>query len=149
MALLTFSQFAKVLLPYCGSEGSETQFVKTLTNKIMQGKPGAKTYDGKCRNPLLNKSNRAIQYYFTGERSISRRDASVIFSSSDRYKFEEYLRHQCSEDGLSHLKKELVECLPQGTIKEECDIIEFCADLFVDILKDLASGKGDKRQKNL
>ena len=147
MALLTFSEFVNVLFPFLRNGESETQFIKMLTNQIMQGKPGAKTYDNKSRNPILNKSNRAIQYYFKGERFISQGDASIIVSSCDRYKFEDYMRSQCSEDGLSQLKEEMVKCLPKGTIGEKCDIVSFCADLLVDILKDLASGKEDRRRK--
>lgn len=116
---------------------------------MMEGRPGAKTYDNKSKNPLLDKSNRAIQYYFTGERSISQKDASVIFSSSDLYKFEEHLRSYCSEDCLSQLKEELEKILPEGTIEEKCDIVAFCADQFADILKDLAFGRADKRRKDV
>lgn len=149
MPLLTFSQFVNVLFPFLRNGESETQFIKMLTNQIMKGKPGAKTYDNKSRNPILNKSDRAIQYYFSGERSISQEDASIILSSCDKYKFEEYMRSQCSEDCLLQLKEELERLLPEGTIGEKCDIVAFCADLFADILKDLAFGRADKRKKGV
>lgn len=148
MALLTFSEFANVLFPYCRNGESEVKFVETLTNKIMEGKPGAKTYDDKCKNPLLNKLPRAKQQYFTGERPIPSGVASIIFDKSDTYKFEEYLRHICSEQRLQDIKADLSARLPEGTIPKDCnDIVPFCADLFVDILRDLASGKADGRRK--
>lgn len=40
MALLTFSEFVNVLFPFLRNGESETQFIKMLTNQIMQGKPG-------------------------------------------------------------------------------------------------------------
>lgn len=148
MALLTFSQFANVLFPYCRNGEYEHEFIGTLTNKIMEGKPGAKTYDGICRNPILSKSTRMKQYYFTGKRSISQKDASVILNRCNKSKFEDYLQHICSEEIERGLAEDLNKCLPQGTtVKDWREVIPFCADLFVDILKDLASGKADKRKK--
>ena len=88
---------------------------------------------------------RTLQAYFKGNRPISKRDASILYANSEPYKFEEYLRYQCSDNGLSALKADLEEKLNQGPISVKPDTAELCADLFTGILKNLASGKAREK----
>lgn len=131
---MTFSQFAQVLYTYCRDVGTQGEFVIQLTDKIMGGRPGRAHSDGTYQNPIRGKDSRSLLYYFNGERPIPQKDASIIFSSIDKYKFEEYLRKRCSEEAQAKLKEDLekVEQIPDG------DIAEVCADLFEQILHDLA-----------
>lgn len=141
MSSLSFSEFVALLYPYCGNGATEADFIITLSDKIMGGRPGRLSVADKYQNPIRNKSLRTLQAYFKGTRPISKRDASILYANSDTYRFEEYLRYQCSENRLPSLKADFEKKLNQGIIDSNLDIIAFCADLFVDILKDLAKGK--------
>lgn len=141
MATLSFSEFAALLYPYCGNGANEADYIVTITDKIMRGQPGRVSKEDKYQNPMRNKSTRTLQAYFEGARRISKRDASILYANSDTYRFEEHLHYQCSENRLPSLRADLEEKLKQGTIDTREDIISFCAELFVDILKDLARGE--------
>lgn len=131
---MTFSQFAQALYTYLRNGKKEEDFVMELTNQIMGGQPGRAHSDGTYQNPMLSKDARSLIYYFSGERLIPQKDASIILSSINKYKFEQYLEKYCSEDARNLLKKDLakIEILPDG------DTVEICADLFEQILHDLA-----------
>ena len=131
---VTFSQFAKTLYPYFQEKYTEAEFTVELVTQIMHGQPGRAHSDGTYQNPLLHKDERNWNYFFSGTRKIPRKDSSRILSSIDKYKFEQYLRRCCSEGALNRIKKDLseIETIPKG------DGAEVCADLFEQILHDLA-----------
>ena len=135
---MTFSEFAKMLIPYCKEEAKNGDYVVKLVDMIMGGRPGRAHGDGSYQNPLRNKDERTLQSYLNGERNISQQDASRIFSSIDKYKFEEYIRRHCSEDAQKALLKEIFE---KEKNKNAEDAAEACADLFETILRDLALPK--------
>ncbi len=132
---MTFSEFANMLFPYCRNGETKAEYVKTLTNKIMGGQPGRGHADGKYQNPLLDKDTRILEMYFSGDRAIPQTAAAILFSSHDKYKFEEYIRSLCSEDALECLAKDL-EAKTGAAVKG--DPVEMCADLFEEILYNLA-----------
>ena len=136
---LNFSDFAKALFPYCRKGSGQADFVILLTDKIMNGRPGRAPHeDGKFQNPLRAKDERTLQAYFNGGRPIPPGDASIILSRIDKFKFEEYLRGCCSDDALNLLRNDLSKAKVKG-FADDSDIVEFCADLFGDILHDLAA----------
>lgn len=143
MTQLSFSEFVQILYPFCGYGATEAEYIITLTNKIMEGQPGRALKGDKYQNPMKSKSPRTLQAYFKGTRPISKSDACILFAHSDTYKFEEYLRYQCSEGGQKLLKAQMERRLEQEIANEKFDIVAFCADLFVDILFRLASGNID------
>ena len=104
---MTFSEFAQTLYPYLGNGDTKAQFVITLTNKIMT-KPGASRKDGTCQNPIINKDDRTLQYYFSGGRSISRKDAQVIVANHKKIRFEEFI-NEYSDDTLRCINRALIE----------------------------------------
>lgn len=132
---MTFSKFAKIMCPYCNNGSNPEDFVVLFTNKIMGGRPARAHKDGTFQNPLMSKEPRTRLAYFNGERAISKRDASIIFSSIDKYKFETFLRKYCSDDAIKRLKRDISEAT---NVDYNRDIVEVCADLFQDILYDLA-----------
>lgn len=138
MAPLSFSEFVQILYPYCGNGATEAEFITTLTDFIMKGQPARETKEGKAQNPMRNKAIRTLQAYFKGERPISKRDASILFSSSDTYRFERFFEEQCSDTVLPLLKEKLEKVLNQEITNKK--LVPFCADLFVRILHDCASG---------
>lgn len=136
MEFLTFSQFAKKLYPYCGHGKNEDEFVIALTDKIIGGRPGRAIGTDNYKNPMRSKNIRTLQAYFEGTRSISKQNASEIYSKIDRYRFEQFLMQETSDDAQKMLKVDLAEYLPDN---DKRSIAEICADLFAEILKKLAS----------
>lgn len=142
---MTFSEFAEVLYRYCNEEETEGQFVIKIVDKFMGGRPGRAHADGTYQNPLRDKSDRTLQSYFDKndtKHSISKADASRILSSMDKYKFEEYIRGYCSEDAQKGLLDDLSKI---DQIKNKKDVAEVCADLFEEILSDLASQNSKRK----
>jgi len=158
---MTFSEFAQVMSIYCrGTKKDENQenekdkedkeekepkdpktrtdaeFVIHLVNQIMAGRPGRMHADGTFQNPLGHKNAQILALYYKGIRSIPKGDASIILSSIDKYKFEEYLRKNCSDQAQEMLMKDLSEI---ESIDNKGDFAEVCADLFEKIIYDLAT----------
>lgn len=134
--LITFSEFANILFPYCSNGMKPADFVVMLVNKIMAGRPGRAYKEDSYRNPLCAKADRTLLSYFHGDRNISRKDASTILGSIDKYRFEMYLKAHCSDDALKLLWLDISRRF--GT-KDIGDVIEFCSDQFELILKARAS----------
>lgn len=132
---MTFSEFAKLLYPYCSNGESKAEFVKVLTNQIMDGQPARGHADGGYQNPLLDKDTRTLEMYYDGDRAIPKTSASILFRSHDGSKFEDFVQHQCSNDALQELRETLKAKTGRdsGTLPER-----LCAELFIEILKDLA-----------
>lgn len=137
---MKFSEFANVLLPYIWYEGTKGDFVITLTNQIIEGQSGRSNKEG-YKNPLKGKEQQNLRKYLNGTRNIPQKDACLILSCISKYKFEEFLRSQCSEDALAALKADIYRLLGKENVYDKCDIVNLCSDLFVEILDDLASGK--------
>lgn len=134
---MTFSEFATMLYPYCGNGQKKSVYIEDLTNHIMAGQPGRPHADGKYQNPLLGADPRTLEYYFSGDRDLSAANAQILFSSLDKYKFEQYILKHCSEAALEYLQKDLEKRGVEVTGQPQ----EVCADLFVDILYRLTQAK--------
>jgi len=140
---MTFSEFAKALYPFCNEGETEWEFVCHIIDKIMDGHPGRPHIDGTYQNPMRSKDSRTLLNYFSGARSISKKDASTIYSSIKLEKFEKYINRRCSREAQLYLLDELLKI--KGA-KEEIESIgkkqltpEICTQLFNKILYDLAT----------
>ena len=133
---MTFSQFLKVLYTYCNEGESKSEFVVHMVNQIMDGRPGRMREDGSYQNPLKDKDTRTLLNYFNGERSISSKDASTIYSSIKTEKFEKYIDQHCSVDAQSRLLDDLtpITAVPKNEMTPQ-----ICSQLFEAILRELAS----------
>ncbi len=132
---MTFSQFAQALYPYCNEGTSKAEFVRHLVDKIMDGQPGRMHADGEFQNPLRAMDDRTVLNYYNGERSISSKDASTIYSSIKTEKFEKYIDYRCSSEAQIKLLDALLEI---EDIEGNRTVPEVCAELFDKILRDLA-----------
>lgn len=137
---MTFSQFAKVMHTYCNEDETEAAFVIHLIDEIMGGQPGRAHRDGTYQNPMRGKDNRTLLNYYNGTRSISKKDASTIYSSIKTEKFEKYIERRCSDDAKSRLLDELLE---KEDIEKNLMLPQICAQLFEKILRDLAESKAE------
>lgn len=132
---MNFSEFVKVLYPYCGNGDRKTDFIIRITDKVMGGQPGRAHQDGGYQNPMRCKDDRTLLAYFNGERSISQVDASVILARIDKYKFENYLKSLCSDEAKKLLLNDL------SPVNSTSSLEELCADLLETILVDLAKAQ--------
>lgn len=146
MFMMTFSQFAQALFPYCNEGDSKPEYVKHLVDKIMDGQPGRPHDDGGYQNPMREKDERTLLNYFNGERSISPKDASRIYSSIKTEKFEKYIDSHCSAEAQIELLDSLLEI---DDIEEKGMVPEVCAKIFKKILRDLADPKNPAGPKKL
>lgn len=135
---MTFSEFVKILYPFCGNGLKTSEFVILLTTKIMGGQPGRSHTGGGYQNPLITKNERSLQYYFAGTRNIPKNDVCVILGAVDKYKFEQFMLHHCSDGARLQITKELSK---RGIIQRDLRIEEICADLFVTILQDIVANQ--------
>lgn len=135
---MTFSEFAEALNCYLNENETQGQFVIKLVDKIMGGRPGRAHGKEEYQNPLREKSDRTLQAYYNknDKHKIPKTSASIIFRSIDKYKFEQYIRNQCTEDAQKNMLNDLSEIEVIDTTR---DAAEVCADLFEKILHDLAS----------
>lgn len=128
---LTFSDFAKLLYPYCGREDNRAEFVITLTNKFMPV-PERREKDGYI-NPMKNKETRILYSYFSGSRRVPPKVAHKILGRSSKIKFEEFIQ-SFTENALRSIADRLNEKgISSANLK---NVHEKCADIFETILVD-------------
>lgn len=132
---MTFSQFATVMYAYCNEGETQSDFVKHLIDKIMDGQPGRAHDDGTYQNPMRGKDDRTLLNYFNGDRSISKKDASTIYCSIKTEKFEQYIEKRCSGEAKILLIDDLLKV---EDIEEKGTVPQVCAQLFEKILHNLA-----------
>lgn len=140
---MTFSEFAKVMYRFCNEKPSKSDFVVHLVNKIMAGQPGRANGEDSYQNPLAGKSQDVLLKYFTGDRSIPGKDASMIYSHIKREKFENYIEKRCSPDAQYLLLEDLLKIggenlLEKEGIEKNSTPPQICAQLFTNILGELA-----------
>lgn len=132
---MTFSEFAKLLYPYCSNNENDAEFVIALTDQIMSGQPARKHADGTYQNPLRNDSAISLRKYFRGDQNIPRKSASILFRSCDENKFEKFVERQCSDDALQSLSERLKK---ETGIDSKMFPQRLCSELFERILQDLS-----------
>lgn len=144
---MTFSKFAQIMYTGANECDYQAEFVVHLTNQIMGGRPGrSHIVDGKTvyQNPIANKEKRRQYEFFNGDRSISKKDASTLYSSIDLKKFSDYIEWRYSSDAQIELLNELGK--NEDLNKEEFKgkmVPDICAILFKNILYDLAKANSD------
>ena len=128
---MIFSDFAKILYHHCGDGKNRTDFIDTLTNKIVDGRPGASNADGQRINPMMDKGPRAKQKYFRGDLPFPDSVASVIRGRISPYKFEEYIR-EFSDGAQNNIANDLKAKGVHSVNK--MNVPEKCAEIFQAIL---------------
>lgn len=127
---LTFSDFAKLLYPYCGREDNRAQFVITLTNNFMPV-PERREKDGYI-NPMKNKEPRILYNYFNGSRRIPQKVTNKILGRSSKIKFETFIQ-SFTENALRSIADRFNE---KGVSSvNQINVHEKCADIFQAILE--------------
>jgi hypothetical protein len=125
--MLNFSEFAKILYPYCGRKDNQADFVITLTSKIIT-KDVAFSTDS-YSNPMINKDRSTRNKLFNGtQKKIPRKTANLILLKLSRSRFERFI-NTCSENARMSIAEELTErgvsSVNYGNVGTKCaDIFE-------------------------
>lgn len=144
---MDFSEFSKILYSYIGSGDEHPKFVLELLSLVCSD-------DGffcNQTNPFLKMNTSTLNGYFRASKKISEKNAGFIKSNFDSTQFIDKI-DSLSVDLKTNLAKELgVEDIDIKALPEKC------ADIFLQIISDIASGKNQKKvslntnsgQKNL
>ncbi|MBS3986293.1 MAG: hypothetical protein KGZ66_11920 [Selenomonadales bacterium] len=127
---MTFSDFAKMLYPFCGDGKYQSDFVVALISNITED-----TDDEQC--PLLDNKPDYLTRIFNGSKPLPRKDATFMVGHMDKAKFEVYIS-DLSDDAIEGLRAALAD---KGiTVSKKYQVAAKCADVFAQILTDCASG---------
>ncbi|MGI5899802.1 MAG: hypothetical protein ACOX8S_07780 [Christensenellales bacterium] len=80
---MTFSEYAKVLYPYCGNSQSGSNFVVALIGSFME--------DTDDPNPLLDMAPDYLKRIYNGKRKISQQNATAFLGHLNTKAFAEYM----------------------------------------------------------
>ena len=129
---MTFSDFAKMLYPYCGNNDKTSEFVITLTNAIME----EPKEDDENHNPLSRLVVGTLEKIYSGASNISQKNAGVIQRKLYKENFLEYMA-ELSPDSLTALGNDLSR-LGHDISEKEVGVV--CADIFAQIIESIAKG---------
>ena len=126
---MTFSEYAKMLYPYCGNSQSQSNFVVALIGSFME--------DADDPNPLLDMSPDYLGRIYNGRRKISQQNATAILGHLDTEAFGEYIG-TFSLEAITGIANELIN---RGIANNGSgsDIVSKCAGLFVEIMRAIAN----------
>lgn len=133
---MEFSDFSRILYSYIGSGDEYPKFVLELLSLVSSNKD-----DFFCNqnNPFLEMDTSTLSGYFNGSKKISKKNAGVIKSNFDSTEFIDKI-DSLSVDLKTNLAKELgVEDIDIKALPEKC------ADIFLQIISDIASGKKQEK----
>jgi hypothetical protein len=137
--ILTFSDFAKLLYPFCGGDKKVWEFVLLLVDNIIEDPP-----DGEeDSNPLAHLSASTLEKYYNGSREFAGKNVSLVFQRLDKGKFEEFIG-ELPFDTLSLIGNALRKF---GIEVDAYEVPSKCADIFASILERQANPTTSKRAK--
>lgn len=133
---MEFSDFSRILYSYIGSGDEYPKFVLELLSLVSSNKD-----DFFCNqnNPFLKMNTSTLNGYFRGSKKISEKNAGFIKSNFDSTQFIDKI-DSLSVDLKTNLAKELgIEGFDIKLLPEKC------ADIFLQIISDIASGKKQEK----
>ena len=131
---MTFSDFAKMLYPFCGGENKTSDFVLSLFVNIMED-PSTEEDIQKASNdeynPFAKLNISTLEKIYNGGRSISKSNARTVFAHLDKGKFEDFIA-SLPVDTINLLKDAV---RARGYDVNDFDVPNKCADIFASILE--------------
>ena len=133
---MNFSEFAKILHPYCSNGDIPAEFVKTLVDNIMESPLAHKDIDNSINdnyNPLASLELDTLRRIYNNKYSISKKNVSIIKGKLDKHKFTEYINEKPldAQIEIANAMKKYI-----GDFDED-DVGASCAELFSHILDNI------------
>ena len=132
---MTFSDFAKILYPFCGGGSKTPDFVISLFDNIMEepsNDDDIEKAENDEYNPFRTLGISTLEKIFSGSRTLSKTKVRDVLSHLDKEKFEVYI-NELTLDSISLLKESLQS---SGHNITDNQTPATCADIFVSILND-------------
>ncbi len=132
---MTFSEFAKMLYPFCGKGNKTSDFVISLFANIMEDPPNNDDVQKDLNdeyNPFAKLHINTLEKIYGGSREISEKRASIVLNHLDKEKFNEYINN-LPLDTISLLSNALHD---YGIDVEDLEVPGKCSDIFASIIKD-------------
>lgn len=129
-------EFSRILYSYIGSGDEYPKFMLELFSLLSSDKDG---FFSNQNNPFLEMDTSTLTGYFNGSKKISKKNAGFIKSNFDSTEFIDKI-DSLSVDLKTNLTKELgFEGIDINELPEKC------ADIFLQIISDIASGKKQEK----
>ncbi len=133
---MEFSEFSRILYSYIGSGDEYPKFMLELFSLLSSDKD---EFFSNQNNPFLEMDTSTLTGYFNGSKKISKKNAGFIKSNFDSTEFIDKI-DSLSVDLKTNLTKELgFEGIDINELPEKC------ADIFLQIISDIASGKKQEK----
>ena len=125
---MTFSDFAKILFPYCADGQTQSDFVLLLVDMIME-EPQAE-YDKKNSeednyNPLSTLKPDTLGKIYSGKHTISKGNASIIKGHLDKERFAQYIDDK-PIDAQMEIADTMSRSAPSFDVKETVNRVPSC-----------------------
>jgi len=132
--ILTFSDFAKMLYPFCGGGNKTSDFVLSLFTNMMEDPSNDDDVQKDLNdeyNPFAAMNISTLEKFYNGNRKISKPNAGKVIAHLDKGKFEDYIG-TLPVDTIGLLKEAL---RARGYDASDFDVPNTCADIFASILE--------------
>ena len=129
-----------MLRPIIGGDATQSEFVLTVTENIMEDR--FEKAENDSDNPLSKLEPATLDKYFNGKKPLSKKNARAIRARLDKDQFEKYLI-TFPNDVVDAIGKAMVE----NGIEISDDIPVSCAKLFEAILMECAADKIVEKEK--
>jgi len=132
---LIFSDFAKMLYPFCSNGMRASDFVIVLFDKIMEEPTSDKDIEDASNgeyNPFAKLNIRTLERNYSGSLQLGKPNVRKVIARLDKGKFEDYIG-DLTIDTISLLKEALKR---QGHDIPDNDVPTMCANIFTDLLND-------------
>lgn len=127
--MVTFTEFAQMLYPFCGNGKYQSDLVVALVGNIIDDAD-----DESCF--LLNGKPDYLTRIYNGTKPFPRKDASFVLGHMDKSKFEEYIS-TLTDDAIDGIRSALSE---KGIeVAKKYEVAPKCADIFAEIMNGCAT----------
>ncbi len=125
---MQLSEFVKILYPYLGNGRKHSEFLLELLDYITEEN------EDEAINAVYDMKSDFLNRIYTGKEDLPKKRASVLLSHLDKLRFSDYLDDRLSFDAAEELRNKL-----SYIDMEYSNISVMCADIFTEILHEIAS----------
>lgn len=125
---MQLSEFVKILYPYLGNGRKHSEFLLELLDYITDEN------EDEAINAVYDMKSDFLNRIYTGKENLPKKRASVLLSHLDKLRFSDYLDDRLSFDAAEELRNKI-----SYIDMEYSNISVMCADIFTEILHEIAS----------